>query len=183
MMRQGVAAVKIRAKGFFYLIITVAAVIIVLKTLNWLPTLLQQDTIRRYGSIEEVRAKTKIRDVFVPAYFPQSIMWPPSEILAQSRPYPAVLMVFNAANKREVVLVISQAASDAFSKNALIQFDRITRTVPYDLKGRKALLEVGDCKNDEPCSRISWIEDEFTITLTMKSRPFELLRIAESMLH
>jgi hypothetical protein len=178
-----VAAVKVGAKGFFYLIITVAAVIVVLKTLNWLPTVIQQDTIRRYDSVEEVRAKTKIRDVYVPTYFPQSIMWPPSEILAQTKPYPAVMMVFNAANKRDVALVIAQAASDAFAKHGLIQFDRIARTVPYDLKGRKSLLDVGTCKNDEPCSRISWTENDYTITLTMKSPPFDLLRIAESMLH
>ncbi len=172
-----------KAKSFFYLIITVAAVIISLKTLNWLPSILQQDTIRRYGSIEEVRAKTKIRDVLVPAYFPQSIMWPPSEILAQTKPYPAVMMVFNASNKRDVALVIAQAASNAFSGHGLIQFDRIARTVPYDLKGRKSLLDVGTCKNDVPCSRISWTEDDSIVTLTMKSPPFDLIKIAESMLH
>ncbi len=172
---------RIRAHGFFYLIITIVAVLVSLKTLNWLPSILQQDTIRRYSSVEEVRAKTKIREVYVPAYFPQSIMWPPSEILAQTKPYPAVLMVFNAANTRDAALVIAQATSDAFSKNALIQFEQIARTVPYDLKGRKALLDVGTCKKDGPCSRISWTENDFTITLTMKSPPFDLIRMAESM--
>jgi hypothetical protein len=178
-----VTIVKVRAQGFFYLVLTVAAVIVVLKTLNWFPTIIQQDTIRRYDSIEEVRAKTKIRDLYIPSYFPQSIMWPPSEILAQTKPYPAVLMIFNAANKRDVALIISQAASEAFSEHAPIQFAQISRTVAYDLKGRKALLDVGACKNNEPCSRISWVEKDYTITLTMKSAPFELIRIAESMVH
>ncbi len=173
---------RVRAHGFLYLIITVAAIIVSLIILNWLPSILQQDTIRRYSSVEEVRAKTKIRDVYVPAYFPQSIMWPPSEILAQTKPYPAVLMVFNAVNKQGAALVIAQATSDAFSRNALIQFERIARTVPYDLKGRKALLDVGTCKKDEPCSRITWAENEYTITLTMKSPPFDLIRMAESMI-
>ncbi|HEX9136556.1 MAG TPA: hypothetical protein VF905_06385, partial [Nitrospirota bacterium] len=104
-------------------------------------------------------------------------------ILAQAKPYPAVLMIFNDAKTRGVALVISQAASDAFSTNTLLPFVQITRKVPYDLKTRKALLEVGMCKNDEPCSRLSWTENNYRIVLTMKSLPFELIRIAESMLH
>ncbi len=174
---------RAKAKGFFYIVLTVAAVLVVLRTLNWLPTILQKETMRRYGSVEEVRAKLNIRDLLLPSYFPQSIMWPPSEILAQAKPYPAVLMIFKAANEREVALVISQAASDAFSSKALIPFAQITRTVPYDLKGRKALLEVGTDKNDEPCSRLSWREHDYRVMLAMKSPPFELIRIAESMLH
>lgn len=171
------------AYGFLYLLLTVAAVIIVLLTLNWLPTVLQQDTMRRYDSVEEVRAKLNIREVYIPSYFPQSILWPPSEVLAQTRPYSAILMVFRDAEKREVTLIVSQAASAAFSENTLITFVKITRTIPYDLKGRKALLEVGTGKNDEPCSRISWTESNDRIVLTMKSPPFELIRIAESMIY
>lgn len=176
-------AVRSKAYGFLYIILTVAAVLVVLRTLNWLPTVLQKDTMRRFGSVEEVRAKLNIRDLLVPTYFPQTIMWPPSEILAQAKPYPAALMVFKAAKERDVALVISQAESDTFSADALIPFVQITRTVPYDLKGRKAILKVGTCKNDEPCSRLSWAENSYKIMLTMKSPPFELIRIAESMLH
>ena len=170
-----------RAHGFLYFLLTIAAVIIVLKTLNWLPLVLQQGTMRRYGSAEEVRAKLNIKDLYVPSYFPQSITWPPSEILAQTKPYPAVLMVFNQAGKRDVALVISQAASGAFSGNEFIKLIKITETVPYHFKDREALLEVGTCKNDEPCSRLSWTEGSYRLTAVMKSPPFELIRIAESM--
>jgi hypothetical protein len=130
-----------------------------------------------------VRAKLNIKALYVPSYFPQSITWPPSEILAQARPYPAVLMVFNQAEKRDVALVVSQAATGAFPGNEFIRFVKITEKVPYHFKDREALLEVGACKNEEPCSRLSWTEGNYRITLTMKSPPFELIRIAESMLH
>lgn len=170
-----------RAYGFLYFLLTVAAVIIVLKTLNWLPLVLQQDTMRRYGSVEEVKAKLNIKDLYVPTYFPQSITWPPTEILAQTKPYLAVLMVFNQAGKRDVALVISQTASGAFSGNEFIKLIKITETVPYHFKDGTALLEVGTCKNDEPCSRLSWTEGSYRLTAVMKSPPFELIRIAESM--
>ena len=170
-----------RAYGFLYFLLTVAAVIIVLKALNWLPLVLQQDTMRRYGSVEEVRAKLSIKDLYVPSYFPQSITWPPTEILAQTKPYPAVLMVFNQAGKRDVALVISQAAAGTFSGNEFIKFAQITETVPYHVKSGEALLEVGTCKNGEPCSRLSWTEGSYRMTVVMKSPPFELIKIAESM--
>lgn len=174
---------KARAYGFFYLLITVAAVIAVLKTLNWLPAVLQKDMLSKFGSIEEVRAKLHITDVYTPSYFPESITWPPSEILAQARPYPAVLIIFHDRKTRDAALVISQAASDAFADDSLIPISRITRSVPFDLKNRKAFLEVGVCANTEPCSRLSWTENGYRVKLVMKAPPFELIRIAESMLH
>jgi len=176
-----VITVKAKAYGLFYLLLTVAAVLIVLKTLHWLPTILQKDMLRKFDSIEEVRAKLNIRDVYVPSYFPEYIVWPPSEILAQAKPYPAVLIIFHAVKTRDAALVISQAASDAFSADSLIPFVQVTRTVSYDLKNRKALLEVGMCGNAEPCSRLSWTENNYRIRLAMKAPPFELIRIAESM--
>jgi hypothetical protein len=164
-------------------LLTIVAIVIVLMALNWLPLVMQQDTMRKYDTVEDVRTKLNIKNLYVPSYFPQSISWPPSEILAQTKPFSAVLMVFNQAGKRDVALVVSQATSASFSGNAIIAFDQIKEAVPYQLKARSALLEVGTCKKDEPCSRLSWIENDFRITLTMKSQPFELIKIAESMLH
>ena len=171
-----------KAYGLLYLLLSVAAVLIVLMVLNWLPTMLQKDMMRRFNSLDEVQSKLNIRELQVPSYFPQSIMWPPSEILAQAKPYPAVLMIFNDVNTRAITLVISQGTTDAFSANTLIPFVRVTRKVPLDLKTRKAILEVGTCKDDEPCSRLSWTENNFRTVITMKSEPFELIRIAESMI-
>lgn len=172
-----------KAYGIIYLLLSIAAVLIVLKTLNWLPTILQKDMMKRFNSLDEVQSKLNMRELHVPSYFPESIMWPPSEILAQAKPYPAVLMIFKDVNTRAYALVISQGKSDAFSANTFIPFVHVTRKVPFDLKTRKALLEVGTCKDDEPCSRLSWTENNFRTVITMKSQPFEVIRIAESMLH
>jgi hypothetical protein len=175
--------VKSRAYGLLYFFLTIVAVILVLKTFNWLPMVLQQDTMRKYGSVEEVRAKLNMKDLYIPSYFPQSITWPPSIILAQAKPYPAVLMVFNQAGKRDVALVVSQSINGTPPGNSFIKFARITEKVPYRIKDQDTILEVGTCKNDEPCSRLSWTAGNYRITLAMKSPPFELIRIADSMLH
>jgi hypothetical protein len=177
-----VISVRFNVRGFLYFLLAVAAVIVTLVLLNRLPLALQKDTMRRYASVDEVRTKLNFKGIYVPSYFPQNITWPPSEILAQNRPYPAILMVFHYAGKREAALVISQTSAESFPGDAFITFDKITETVPFPFKSRQALLEVGTCK-EEPCSRISWHEGGYHIVLAMKSPPFELIKIAESMLH
>ncbi len=173
---------RTRTYGVLYLLAAVAITVVVLKAINWLPMALQKETMRKYNSVEEVRNKLNIRHVYVPTYFPPSIVWPPTEILAQTRPYPAVLMVFRRPGGKDPALVITQADSDAFPGSTIISFSEVRQKVDYWLKNRKTLLEVGVCRKDE-CSRMSWTEGNTRITLTMKSPPFELIRIADSMLH
>lgn len=175
--------VRVNVRSFLYFLLAVAAVILTLMLLNWLPLTLQKDTMRRYSSVDEAKAKLNFKGIYVPSYFPQNITWPPSEILAQTKPYPAILMVFHYAGKRETALVISQTSSESFPGDAFITFDKITEAVPFHFKSRQALLEVGTCKKEVPCSRISWPEGGYHIMLAMKSPPFELIKIAESMLH
>ncbi len=173
---------KSMVRSFFYFFLAAATVFVSLKALNWLPLLLQEDTMRRYGSVEEVRAQLNIGAVRVPAYYPQNISWPPSEILAQAKPFPAVFMVYNRAGSGDAVLVISQAAFGQAPLGSPLEIVQTKEKVPYRLKNRNALLEVGLCKKNEPCSRISWKEGDTSITVAMKSDPFELIKIAESML-
>lgn len=173
---------RARINAVLYFVLTVAAVLVTLRVLNWLPLVLQKETLRTYDSIEDVGAKLIMKELLVPSYFPESIAWPPERILAQSAPYPAVMMVFDRAGEQDA-LIISQAASDAFPGRLSMPSLQIVEKVPYDLQGRKALLEVGSCETQEPCSRISWTEGgSLHIVLSMKSPPFELIRIAESML-
>lgn len=168
--------------NFFYFVLTVAILIAALKIFNYLPMMIQKDTMRRYNSIEEVKSKLNIKGIPIPSYFPQSLVWPPSEIFAQNRPFTAVVMEFNNSSKAEVALVISQAPSKNFRADEKIKIVRIKDRVNYPLKGRNVLLEAGVCKNEEPCSRISWDEDKHTITVTAKTSLPELLKIAESMI-
>lgn len=168
--------------NFLYFILTVAALIVFLKVINWLPMALQKETLRRYSSIDEVRSKLNISDIFVPSYFPQYLSWPPSEILAQTKPFTAVVLEFKNTVKGDTALVITQASSDAFSAERKIRILQIKERVRYDLKGRNAILEAGVCSNDEPCSQISWNEGEYRIHVIMRSTPYDLIRIVDTMI-
>lgn len=169
--------------GFFYFAATIAILVVILKVTNWLPTVFQEGMMKKYGSIEEVKAKLKVRDIYVPSYFPQNVKWPPSRILAQSRPYFALLMEFSISETSGTSLVISQVAGSGPVPEEKLALTQIKERATAPLKGRTALLEVGTCKKDLSCSRISWNEGEYRLTLTMKAPPFDLIKIADSMIH
>ncbi|MBI4690995.1 MAG: hypothetical protein HY754_12150 [Nitrospirae bacterium] len=170
--------------NFIFFGITITILITTLKVLNWLPTVFHEGAMRKYDNIEEVRVKLRIKEVYIPSYFPQSIKWPPSDIFAQAKPFTAIVMEFKNAAKGDTTLIISQVtAGSNFIYDRKIKMLQTRERINYPLKGRNASLEVGVCVNDEPCSRISWDEGEYRINAVMKSTPIDLLKIAESMLH
>jgi len=176
---------KRKAFGFLAFAAGLAILVIALKALNWLPLIAQKDLMRRYGDFEEMRTTLGIREVFVPSYFPEEFRWPPTGILAQGKPYPAVIMEFERSGEgkaREVGMMIYQAADDGFAPGGPMALSRVRERATYPLKGRSAVLEVGSGVNGEPCSRISWREKDVRITVLARLTPFELMKVAESML-
>jgi hypothetical protein len=167
--------------GLPYFILAVAVVIIALKIMNWAPLAVQKGSVRRYESVEAVRSALSIKDIYVPSYFPQEITWPPSLILAQSRPFVAVMMRFTRANRRDTALIISQSEGRELSVEQPFEITTTTETVPFTMHGANAVLVVGTCSHGETCSMISWPEGKYYFTVAMKAPPFELAKIAESM--
>jgi hypothetical protein len=172
-------------KNLLHLLVFALAIIIligVLRFFNWLPGALQEGAMRRYASVDEVRSVLRIKDVYVPAYFPQNFRWPPSEVLAQSRPFDAVVMAFDRAETGDAGLIIMQSASKHFVFKGKINLSHVQKTSSCTIKGRDAVLESGFCPNNEPCSRIAFQEKAVWIEILMKSPEHELIIVAESML-
>lgn len=149
---------------------------------NRLPVLIQGDLLRQYDSFDAVSTGLPTLPIYVPSYYPQDLRWPPSRILAQGRPFPAVLMEFQGRQSRRTVLVISQSARGAFSADDKVRIVKVKEKTAYLLKGRDARLEVGVCGDGATCSRIAWTEGAYRIDVTGKSAPLELIRVAESMI-
>jgi hypothetical protein len=168
-----------------YLFFAVIIVLIVsaLKFMNWIPMMIQTETMRRYDNIHEIRTKLNIKEIHVPSYYPQQLSWPPSEILAQNKPFPAIVMKFRHGETGESILFVAQTRGDLnlLSDNEIIIVN-VKEKADYSLKGRNAELMVGLCREGNACSQITWQEGEYSILVAMKSGPFDLIRIAESML-
>ena len=149
---------------------------------NRVPVTVQGDLLREYDSIDAASAGLPSLPVYAPSYFPQDLRWPPSRVLAQGRPFPAVLMEFQGRKSRETVLVISQSAGGAFPPGDKVRVARVKEKTAYLLKGRDARLEVGACGDGATCSRITWTEGAYRIDVTGRSAPLDLIRVAESMI-
>jgi hypothetical protein len=171
-----------RITGLLSFVLAIGAIVVALKVANWVPLAFQKDALRRYGSIEEARTALNIRDISVPSYFPQNIGWPPSQVLAQGKPFPAIVMEFNKRDSKEIVLILAQSQGGSFPADRAIELTSIKETVPFMMKGRSAVLTVGECAKNETCSRLSWKEGVYTVTALMKASPFELTKIADSMI-
>ena len=78
---------------------------------------------------------------------------------------------------------MSQTALQHSPTHEKINRVQVRETVHYSCKGQNAMLMVGACNDDEPCSRISWKEGGYRISLSMKATPIELIRIVESMVY
>ncbi len=170
-----------RSAGIVTFALAVIALVAILRGLNWLPTAVRSDLLRKYDTVEDARSGSGLGNVFVPAYIPQNLKWPPA-ILAQGKPFPALVMEFERIDARDTVLVISQSASDALRLDGKIRIAQVKEKARYELKGRHATLEVGTSAAGEPCSRLSWTEGSTKIVVLSKSTPFEMINIAESMI-
>lgn len=168
--------------GALSFMVILAVLVGTLKVMNWLPTALEQGMMRSYPGIEEAKAKLGITEIYVPSYFPETIKWPPQELLAQNKPFEAVIMVFSRSGVGDTGLFITQARSADFYYDSGIGFEEVSERVNFDLKGREAFLEAGTCEDGSPCGRLSWQEDDLRISVVMKAQPPEIIRLAESML-
>ena len=168
--------------GYLLFAAAVAVLLGGLKIMGRLPLLAQRDLLRQYESVEAAKAELSIRQIYVPSYFPQNLSWPPSTVLAQGKPFPALIMEFGQAEGASAGLVVSQSLSETFRTDGKIRIVQLKEKVRYPLKGRDSLLEVGTCGAGEPCSRVSWKEGDTHIVVMARSTPFELIQVAESML-
>ncbi len=149
---------------------------------NRVPVTVQGDLLRKYDSIDAVNAGLPSLAIYAPSYFPEDLRWPPSRVLAQGRPFPAVLMEFEGRTSGRPELVICQSAGGAFPPGDKLRLAKVGEKTPYNLKGRDARLEVGVCGDGARCSRVAWTEGAFRIDVTGRSTPLDLIRVAESMI-
>ncbi len=168
-------------QGILSLAVMVSVIVLALVAANWIPGTFDSTLMREYGSIGEVREKLRIKTLYVPIYFPETISWPPSKVLAQRNPYEAVVMEFEGVEEGRPLLVISQSVSGDFLAFERLRMVEVAEHSTYEFKGRQALLSAGTCNTGRRCSMLSWSEDPYHIRVLMSGDPFGLISVAQSM--
>jgi len=166
------------------MLLATAGVVAFLITANRLPFLVQEDFPRQFASLDEARRTIELDPVLIPSYFPEGISWPPSFIFAQNRPYKVLVMEFkDSLSGTPKLIIIQSATSGSITQYQRIRLAVVKEEIEYVLKGKNAFLQIGTCENTMPCSQITWQDGAERCTVLLMSSPFEVIKIAESMIH
>ncbi|MEC4676395.1 MAG: hypothetical protein VST72_05670 [Nitrospirota bacterium] len=176
-------SLKTKFRMFFTFAMTILATVLVLKLLNWIPLSFQKEDMRKYKTVEDVKTTLKIPKIYVPAYFPEHIKWPPAEIFAQKRPSVMIIMHFIHTDTKSFALSIYQADAKAhFEPPYRTDILYIRKESTVSVKGREGKLTLAVCRGNERCNRLSWDEGGYSLTLIADDSPENILKMAESML-
>ena len=169
----------------FLFTITLLLVTATLTVLNWIPSLMQKQTMKRFSSIDIAKKELRIHRLFLPTYIPEDLrlVWPRAEIYAQEVPFSAFIMHLRYRDSRDIGLVIQQADANApYQIEPLIKIKTTNAGSQISIKDRKAVLIPAVCDGNVPCNEVSWNENGTIITLICKCSAQDIVKIASSTL-
>jgi len=165
--------------GFALLLV---AILFALVTLNWLGSVLNPQSVRRFATIEELASEVRPARVFRPAYYPEEFEWPPFEILAKTGPHLEAVFHVRDRTTHRLVLGIRQADS-AIAKPVPLRIFLVDSrsSEQVDLGDRLVEVTQGKCGENPICYQVSWEEGNYRLTLVGTRSRSEILRIASGM--
>lgn len=179
--RSGSALVEL-GRIVVTLALVVGATAGLLRALDTLPGYLQGEPrgVRSFGSIEEIERRLRER-VRLPAYFPDTLRWPPAAIRLDSGPPPAVALTFVGREDGEERLVIVQSfGPTALASPRLLAPGRPLQTtsVPVGEAEARVVRILGP--DGLVWHDVSWRARDRQLTLRSRGSLEELLRMARS---
>ena len=162
-------------------LLTVVAMAVLLMVFNWLPQAMGGRGTVVHTSFESLPRRLALSGVYRPSYFPESLQWPPAEILTREKGA-SLLMHFNSRHDGRVELSVAQAASsESLIPSRMEPYQIITqKQIPF--RGQMAQLITATCRDGGPCNRISWQDGEASLALSFRGPEQDLLRIAQSVI-
>jgi len=141
------------------ILFSIAVLVLVggLKVLNWIPTALNGPGTISYSNLESLPASLRAAGVYRPTYFPESLEWPPAEILTREHGH-SLLMHFRNRKTERIELAISQSGDGAAPLPTRIDPTTILSERPLDLNNRPARLVRAICADQKPCNKLMWDE-------------------------
>lgn len=137
--------------------------------------------VRRYASLEEVERKIG-RRVLLPAYFPETLGWPPAVVRLHEGTAPAVALTFLSRDQPHERLFIYEA----FGSNGLIPVELmppagVLWATDVSLSTQSGVLARVTGDDGQVWHDLTWQQGPTRIALRFKGPVQELLLIARSM--
>ncbi len=162
--------------------VTIVIAVALLKLLNWVPSVIEEEGIRKFRTLDEAQAAMKTTKIAVPSYFPERIQWPPYEIFAQRKPFSLVMMHFSHADSRTLALALYQYdARGTFEPPFQESVVHVRKEMTVPVGTRSGFLTIAVCRGNRLCNSLSWEIDGITHLLVYDDDPEELVKMASSM--
>lgn len=165
------------------LVLVLGAVSLSLSLLNRLPSYIQEnraDGVRVYNTVDEAERDLGVR-IWIPAYFPDYLHWPPVEIKAKRRPVLTISLLFRSRQGADPVLFIHEILSEPGELPAdAREPGPVVNRYKIDIGDGQGSLTLSKDKEGRNWSYLSWEKGgRYLVGLTVHS-PEELLKIARS---
>src|SRR3989304_7406911 len=157
---------------------------ITLYLLKKVPSYIQESEEKFYSTVEESEYALGLR-IFLPSYFPEYLIWPPSEIKVVRKPYLTISLVFISRSYSSPSLVIHQIVSDTSKSKKEVGLDFMEPKRPFQetqvsVGGAKGILIVGMGEDGKRWAQLSWRTADRKIVVIANCSVEDLLKIARS---
>jgi hypothetical protein len=162
--------------------LTLGGATLILAALHRVPGILldQPPRTTRFESVEEAR-RLLPAGVLLPAYFPDTLVWPPVRVVGRTRWPEALLLAFDSRQTPNTTLLVCQTWSRQPCPAGLLPPLEVFHEVESRVGGREARVSAGRAPSGELWEQVDLDWQGREVTLRLRGRTLDLLRIAESL--
>jgi hypothetical protein len=170
------------ARSLALIPLTLGAAALGLATLDRVPGILLDLPPRttRFESVDEAR-RLLPAGLLLPAYFPEALVWPPARVLGRTRWPEALLLAFDSRNTGEAAFLLCQSWSSRRCPASLLTPLDVFHEVETRVGARPARVAAGRAASGEVWEQVELDWDGRQVTLRLRGRTLDLLRVAESL--
>ena len=162
--------------------VVLGAVALGLRILHLVPPYLAPEPVRSYATVEEARRATGL-PLYLPAYFPDYLRWPPDEVRGWVEPGPKISVTVALRDSGQPVLWMEEwVPRPSGSVPDLPKASQIVGKETVDLSdGVRAEVVSYDVVGAPLYHRLLWDQEDVRVLLTATLPVEELVRMARSM--
>ena len=171
------------ARLAWVLVVALAVIGLGLRAIDHLPGLLldQPRGVRLFSSVTDLEREIGTR-LLLPAYFPDTLAWPPARVLlASGTAHPTALIIVDRATGRTRLVICQNARGDEPIPDRLLPPGTVLQRVELDVGGSSAVLSRMAARDGTEWSDLDWVSGSRRVTLRLYGDDTELARLARSM--
>jgi hypothetical protein len=171
------------ARLAWVLVVSLTLLAVALRAIDHLPGLLldQPRGVQLFSSVDNVEREIGTR-LLLPAYFPDTLAWPPARVLlAPGAARPTALVITERATGRTRLVICQNARGDDPIPERLLPQGTALQRVELEVGGSPATLSRMAARDGTEWSDLTWVTASRRVTLRLYGDDTDLARLARTM--